>query len=56
MIAVGLVQLLVLFLFYVNWHLACATLTVFPGMAIWTGIFRYFWAAPTARRAAASPR
>ncbi len=29
-------------LFYVNWHLALATLTVFPGMAIGTAIFRYF--------------
>ena len=29
-------------LFYVNWHLAVATLTVFPGMAIGTAIFRYY--------------
>jgi ABC-type multidrug transport system fused ATPase/permease subunit len=29
-------------LFYVNWHLAVATLTVFPGMAIGTAVFRYF--------------
>jgi ATP-binding cassette subfamily B protein len=29
-------------LFYVNWRLALATLTVFPGMAIGTAIFRYY--------------
>ena len=29
-------------LFYVNWQLALATLTVFPGMAIGTAIFRYY--------------
>ena len=29
-------------LFYVNWHLAVATLTVFPGMAIGTAIFRFY--------------
>jgi ABC-type multidrug transport system fused ATPase/permease subunit len=29
-------------LVYVNWKLAIATLTVFPGMAIGTAIFRYF--------------
>jgi ATP-binding cassette subfamily B protein len=29
-------------LFYVNWKLALATLTVFPGMAIGTTIFRYY--------------
>ena len=29
-------------LFYVNWHLALATLTVFPGMAIGTAVFRYY--------------
>ncbi len=29
-------------LFYVNWHLALATLTVFPGMAIGTAIFRFY--------------
>ena len=29
-------------LLYVNWKLAIATLTVFPGMAIGTAIFRYY--------------
>ena len=29
-------------LLYVNWQLALATLTVFPGMAIGTAIFRYY--------------
>jgi ABC-type multidrug transport system fused ATPase/permease subunit len=29
-------------LFYVNWKLALATLTVFPGMAIGTAVFRYY--------------
>jgi ATP-binding cassette subfamily B protein len=29
-------------LFYVDWKLALATLTVFPGMAIGTAIFRYY--------------
>ena len=29
-------------LVYVNWKLAIATLTVFPGMAIGTAIFRYY--------------
>jgi len=29
-------------LFYIDWRLALATLTVFPGMAVGTAIFRYY--------------